>query len=107
MVLQGILSRKDVAPFWPEKAACIVVLTDGGRGMMSCRTGHSGPWSAPALYIASRVNGSLQYGGSSLDNGVDGCVDGKTKVGSHASVALRVASANSKWGCDTFARCGK
>jgi lipid-binding SYLF domain-containing protein len=117
VVLQGILSRKNVPLYGLEKADCIVVLPDGGRGVMSCRTGHNlnGPWSAPSLYDASKVNGGLQYSGSSTDlvllittqNGVDGFLNGKTKVGSRTSVAPRAAAANSKWGCDPFSRCGK
>jgi lipid-binding SYLF domain-containing protein len=110
VVLQGILSRKDVPLCGLEKADCIVVRLDGGRGVMSCRTGRNFSGPAPALYIASRVNSGLQYGGSFPDfvllittqNGVDRFLEGKTKVGSHASVAPRVASANSKWGCDPF-----
>ena len=67
-VLHGILSRMDLAP-WLQEADCIVVVPDGGRGMMSRRTGHnfSGPWSAPAPYTASGVNVGLQFAGSSTD----------------------------------------
>jgi len=115
VVLQGILSRKDVPLCGLEKADCIVVRPDGGRGVTSCRTGRNFSGPAPALYIANRVNGGLQYGGSSRDfvllittqNGVDRFLEGKTKVDSHASVAPRVASASSKWGCEPFSRCGK
>jgi hypothetical protein len=46
VVLQGILSRKDAPLYGLEKADCIVVQPDGGRGVMS--------WAAPAAPSVAR-----------------------------------------------------
>jgi hypothetical protein len=95
VVLQGMLSRND-APYGLENADCIVVLPNGGgRGMMSCRTGLNFSDSSTDLVLVI-----------TMQTGVDGFLNGKTNVGSRASVATRVASAPSR-DCHPFSRCGK
>jgi len=105
-VLQWILGRNNVVRYGLEKAVCVAVLADGGRGMMSCRAGgdFTGPWSAPTRFIAGTHDVRWQYGmvlWITPEGGVARSQNGTTKVRGV------VSHTHSTWGCDPFSRCGK
>jgi lipid-binding SYLF domain-containing protein len=108
-VLEGMLSDKNISRDLIVKAQCIVVLPEvkrvglvvggsGGRGPMLCRTGRTfhGRWSAPAMYSVGGMSAGLQIGASSSDmvllimteKGVDAVLNGKTRIGADATVAV-------------------
>ena len=108
LVLQDMLSSKDISPDLLSKADCVLILPDvkkfgvgvagsGGRGPLLCRTGQNfnGKWSAPAMYSVGGASIGLQVGGSSTDfvlllmneKVVNQVLNGKTKMGTDATVA--------------------
>ena len=108
LVLQDMLSSKDISPEVLSKADCVLILPDvkkfgfgvagsGGRGPMLCRTGENfnGKWSAPAMYSVGGASIGLQVGGSSTDfvlllmnkKVVNQVLNGKTKMGTDATAA--------------------
>ena len=122
-VLSAMLDSNSVPPDLLTRAYCVVVLPSvkkfgfgvgggGGRGPMSCRGGKDfkGIWSAPAMYSISNISVGLQVGGSSSDfvllvmtqKGVDDILQGKTKLGSNASVAAGPGATASSVGSDIF-----
>ena len=122
-VLDGMLTEKTVPAEVLGKADCVIVLPNvkkagfvvggsGGRGAMTCRTGHAfdGKWSAPAMYKVGGVSVGLQIGGSSTDyvvlvmsqKGVDAVMKGKMKMGTDASVAAGPTGATSASTADMY-----
>jgi hypothetical protein len=56
-VKKAVRAGSAAAPPWMEKGACVVVLTNSGYGMMSCRSSSSPDgWSAPAPYPGNMAN---------------------------------------------------
>lgn len=108
IVLQDMLSDKNISPELLSKAHCVLILPgvkkfgvgiggSGGRGPLLCRTGqnYDGKWSAPAMYSVGGASVGLQVGGSSSDfvlllmnrKVVNQVLQGKTKMGTDASAA--------------------
>src|ERR1700745_1238500 len=108
LVLQDMLSSKDISPEVLSKADCVLILPDvkkfgfgiggsGGRGPLLCRCGahFKGKWSAPAMYSVGGASIGLQAGGSSTDfvlllmneKVVNQVLNGKTKMGTDATAA--------------------
>jgi SH3 domain-containing YSC84-like protein 1 len=108
LVLQDMLSSKDISPEVLSKADCVLILPDvkkfgfgiggsGGRGPLLCRGGANfkGKWSAPAMYSVGGASIGLQAGGSSTDfvlllmneKVVNQVLNGKTKMGTDATAA--------------------
>jgi len=108
LVLQDMLSSKEISPDLLSKADCVLILPEvkkfgfgvggsGGRGPLLCRTGQNfdGKWSAPAMYSVGGASIGLQVGGSSTDfvlllmneKVVNQVLNGKTKMGTDATAA--------------------
>ena len=108
LVLQDMLSSKDISAELLSKADCVLILPQvkkfgfgvggsGGRGPLLCRTGENftGKWSAPAMYTVGGASIGLQVGGSSTDfvlllmnqKVVNQVLNGKTKMGTDATAA--------------------
>ena len=108
LVLQDMLSSKDISADLLSKADCVLILPEvkkfgfgvggsGGRGPLLCRTGQNfdGKWSAPAMYSVGGASIGLQVGGSSTDfvlllmnqKVVNQVLNGKTKMGTDATAA--------------------
>jgi SH3 domain-containing YSC84-like protein 1 len=107
-VLQAMVSSREIPASVLAKADCIIVLPSvkkfavgiggtGGRGPMTCRTGHhfSGKWSPSAMYSIGGASAGFQIGGTATDyvlvimsaSAVDKVLNGKVKVGSDVSAA--------------------
>ncbi len=77
--------------------AAFIVGGSYGRGVITCRTGegHSGPWSAPAMFALEGGSFGLQIGGQATDfvllvmndSGANSVLSSKVKLGADASVA--------------------
>jgi SH3 domain-containing YSC84-like protein 1 len=108
VVLQDLLSSKDISPTLLSKADCVLILpgvkkfgvgvgASGGRGPLLCHSGENftGNWSAPAMFSVSGVSVGLQVGGTSSDfvlllmnpKVVKQVLNGGTKMGADATAA--------------------
>jgi len=108
VVLQDLLSSKDISPTSLAKADCVLILpgvkkfgvgvgASGGRGPLLCHSGENfdGNWSAPAMFSVSGVSVGLQVGGTSSDfvlllmnpKVVKQVLNGDTKLGADATAA--------------------
>jgi len=106
VVLQDLLSSKDISPTSLAKADCVLILpgvkkfgvgvgASGGRGPLLCHSGENfdGNWSAPAMFSVSGVSVGLQVGGTSSDfvlllmnpKVVKQVLNGDTKLGADAT----------------------
>lgn len=66
-----------------------------GRGVLICRKGGDGPWSAPSMFLVGGANFGFQIGGQATDyvlvvmngKGAEKLLQSKVKLGADASVA--------------------
>jgi lipid-binding SYLF domain-containing protein len=97
-VPQDLLDKADCVVVFPSVLkAAFVVGASYGRGAMTCRSGgnFNGPWGAPSMMALEGGSFGLQIGGQATDfvllvmndNGANGILSSKVKLGGDASVA--------------------
>jgi SH3 domain-containing YSC84-like protein 1 len=86
-----------VVVYPPVKKAALIVGTNYGRGVITCRSGadFNGPWSAPSMVALEGASFGLQIGGEATDfvllvmneKGANSVMSSKVKLGADASAA--------------------